>query len=84
MRDPEDFDYVKVAGNPDPFSGEDSHGPWRVVGINKERNPETFFEWNVETVLVENIRNKQVADVWLRVYLERHVRDTYFNGYVMD
>ena len=76
-KNPENYDYVTVEGKRIPMGEE---GPWNVVG--KTTVWEDFDEKTEQTVIKGPFKTKQVADTWLRLYLEMYVKDMYFDKYI--
>jgi hypothetical protein len=70
-KNPESFDGVTV--NPAEILSFGEAGPYKVVGMVYGGYEAT------ETVIKDGFKNRQVAEVWLKLYLEMYVKDVHLN-----
>lgn len=74
---PENFDWIEIRpARKLPFGEE---GPYRVVGINRSYSRD---EQDKERSIQEDIKTRQLAEVWMGLYLEMYVKENMFPRYM--
>jgi hypothetical protein len=69
---PSPDNFIGVEVRPAKYLPFGEQGPYSVLGFVKDEQPVVIFA---------DIPTKQIAEKVLDVYIERHVKDTYFSGY---
>lgn len=86
LPDPSQFARIEISGKKNWDGGYEA--PYTVVGMVPVKKPDPnfddlFFEDYEQVVIERNFPNHQIAEAWMRKYLDKYVEAAYYQTVVM-